>query len=345
MTYNGKRKESWRNIRRNHDGLFGDNTESARVSFFGMLAKMPTKKDGSFDGDAPDIVDLDEWKKFNALLLDRDRTFSEKDIATLIGYIPAVIRFMARIKQLCKEDGDTRIKDWGEYGEASGFGSILWNTDGGTPAIELGKALIEALQTVEHYDFKAVGIESVLSAMAYFTEKASGRFTQSDFECGLEEGEYEGVKKAFEDRGNLPKGDAYRKAIVTAYLDGEVYDRFFPESESEAYTPARAREWDEKYNLLCDESGEAGYKRNFSDEHYTGFETNEFRDRLTDYSFAMNGNAWDVVEKARRAELAELLDIEPSLLERADILNQSRIEAIRKHGRESLFADKDGDNE
>jgi len=40
-----------------------------------------------------------------------------------------------------------------------------------------------------------------------------------------------------------------------------------------------------------------------------------------------------------------LLGIEPSLLERADELNQSRIEAIRKHGRESLFAEKDGDNE
>lgn len=336
-------KDFLHRIRKANKKIFDDN--AYRLQAFGFIAGIALNKHGFPDENAPDIVDFDEWKKFNALLLDRDRTFSEKDIPRLVGYIPAVIRFAGRIKELCEKDGDLRFKNWGEWGDASGIGSILWNTDGGTPAIELGKALIDALQDVEHYDFKAEAIESVLSAMAYFTEKINGRFTQSDFECGLEPREYEGIKKVFEGRDAMPKGDAYRKALSTAFLDGEVYDRFFPESENEAYTPARAKEWDARFNELCDEYGEADYKRDFSDEHYTGFETSEFRDRLTDYSFAMNADAWGVVEKARRAELAGLLGIEPSLLERADELNQSRIEAIRKHGRESLFAEKDGDNE
>lgn len=270
------------------------------------------------------LEDRDASFRVRTLLLDRDRTFPEKDIPRLVGYIPAVIRFAGRIKELCEKDGDLRFKNWGEWGDASGIGSILWNTDGGTPAIELGKALIDALQDVEHYDFKAEAIESVLSAMAYFTEKINGRFTQSDFECGLEPREYEGIKKVFEGRDAMPKGDAYRKAIVTAYLDGEVYDRFFPKGEEEAFTPARAKEWDERFNALCEEYGEAGYKRTFSDEHYQAHTPAEgaFCPELCFYSTDLNAEDWKAYDLEEIGIIAGRLGLE-NLIKRAEYLEQT----------------------
>lgn len=86
-------------------------------------------------------------------------------------------------------------------------------------------------------------------------------------------------KELFDRRNELPKENIFRKTIVTAYIDEEVYNRFYLEREKEAgryetkeeggeYTPEGAKEWDGHFNTLCDEYGEGEYKRFFDDAHY-----------------------------------------------------------------------------
>lgn len=81
---------------------------------------------------------------------------------------------------------------------------------------------------------------------------------------------------------DLPKDNVFRRAFVEAYIDEQVYTRFYEEKEKEAgrfdtdeegdnYTPEGAKEWDEHYNALCEEYGETEYKRLYDDpsEYYT----------------------------------------------------------------------------
>jgi len=87
----------------------------------------------------------------------------------------------------------------------------------------------------------------------------------------------------FNKRNGLPKDNKFRRAFVESYIDEEVYNRFYGEKEEEArrydteeegelYTPEGAKEWDKHFNDLCDEYGEGGYKRHFTDEDYKALE-------------------------------------------------------------------------
>lgn len=103
-------------------------------------------------------------------------------------------------------------------------------------------------------------------------------------------GTSENQKKYREDffnrRNELPKNNIFRKIFVEGYIDKEVFgrfsqeicSRFYLEKEKETgqsnagglayaptYTPEGAKDWDERFNRLCDEYGEAQYKRIYDD--------------------------------------------------------------------------------
>lgn len=98
---------------------------------------------------------------------------------------------------------------------------------------------------------------------------------------GFDEEQMQYGKSLFDRRDELPKDNVFRRAIVEAFIDEEVYNRFYIErekgegryntdKEGGEYTPEGAREWDEHFNALCEEYGEKQYKRNFDDAHYLG---------------------------------------------------------------------------
>ena len=87
------------------------------------------------------------------------------------------------------------------------------------------------------------------------------------------------AESLFERRDELPKDNIFRRAIVEGYIDERVYDRFYLEEEIKAgrhgtdaeggaYSPEKAKQWDEHFNALCDEYDEKQYKRAFDDAHY-----------------------------------------------------------------------------
>jgi len=106
----------------------------------------------------------------------------------------------------------------------------------------------------------------------------------------------ENWKKYMEDffgrRNELPKDNVFRKIFVEEYIDDAVHTRFWKEiyarfslektKESElfkargllytpTYTPDGAKDWDARFNRLCDEYNEEQYKKVYNDpkDYYT----------------------------------------------------------------------------
>jgi hypothetical protein len=158
MTYNGKRKANWRNIRSNHEGLLRDSTASVRADAFGMLVKYPTKKDGSFDGDAPDIVDVEQAVEF--LTFSRKKDFNEDDSETLLGYLESALYVFNYKSKKAGGDIEAEAREKYRFFEpfASAFGEILFDKRPTTEAenegvITLGEAIIDALRGIKDEDF------------------------------------------------------------------------------------------------------------------------------------------------------------------------------------------------
>jgi hypothetical protein len=288
MTYNGKRRTNWRNIRSNQEGLLRDTTRAGRLEHFGFLAGMPLKKDGSFDGDAPDIVDVENAVEF--LQFARKEDFNESDIETLLGHLEAgFLVFNYQAKRWAGGDKETEALNRYRFFEpfASTFGEILFNKHYKSEAelegiITLGEAIIEAIKGIKDEDFKARAVLSTLSSLQMFQDHR-GTHTPDLKKIGMAEIE-DGFQSdaelrrkfdaLFENRKTLPSDTVsnrlYRKFLVSAHIDDEVFTRFFSEADKELYTPARAKEWDEHFNALCEEYGETQYRRDFDDAHYLG---------------------------------------------------------------------------
>ena len=353
MTYNGKRKESWRNIRRNHEGLLRDSTASVRADAFGMLIKYPTKKDGSFDGDAPDIVDVENAVEF--LTFARKKDFNEDDIETLLGYLESALYVFNYKSKKAGGDKEAEAREKYLFFEpfASSFGEILFDKRPTTEAenegvITLGEAIIDALRGIKDEDFKARAILSTLSTMRMFQDLRGTftpdlkKITMAEVEDGFESEEKlrRKFESLFENRKTLRSATVsdrlYRKFLISAYIDERVFDRFFSEAGEERYTPARAKEWDTRFNELCDEYGETGYKRNFSDEHYQDYEPSKYCPELCYYSTHLNGEDFNAYDQEETRLLAEHLGLGEDILKRAEELQttygrtKEEIEALLK---------------
>jgi len=174
-------KDYLHKIRRGHENLFGDGRAMNRMHSFGMFAGIPMRKDGFPDGDAPDIVDVEDAVAFLTLAGKKD--FNENDIGTLFGHLESAFSVYSFIKGK-HGDKDDEAKTRYRFFEPffSAFGEILFNKSPKTDkeiegVITLGESLIDALRGFKDEDFRASAILSMLSPLGMFADdlKRKGR--------------------------------------------------------------------------------------------------------------------------------------------------------------------------
>lgn len=334
-------KEYLRRTRKGHEHLFGDHRAINRVRAFGGLSNTPTRRDGSFDENAPNILDVEKAVEF--LSLSRKPDFNENDLGTLFDCLESALYvYDYHGKKTAGKDEDAGAKARYRFFEAftSAFGEILFNKSPKTEAeiegvLTLGEAIIDALRGIKDEDFKARAILSTLLMMQMFQD-LRGSFTPegkkigiAEIEDGFESDDALRVKfeSVFENRKGLPQATLsetlYRKFLVSAFIDEQVFKRYFHEIENEVYTPARAKEWDARFNELCDAYGEAGYKRNFSDEFYQKHTPSKYCPELCFYSTHLNGEDFQAYAQEEVLLLADRLGLGRGIVKQAEYLEDT----------------------
>jgi len=249
-----------------------------------MMGKVRLNKDGDIDDNGPTIEDLDNYHLFNDLIhKGRDGQLGETDITALKGLMPSLIRLKDELLKV-----DTPVYLAGHISEAIGGLPLDFyfhryhekKTDEKTLIAEsliIGNMLLDFALEIADDEIRAFSLHSLLNGLDYLTINKD-RLDFGGFDYSYEEaGEYsdEELKQAeetFKKRAELPKDNAYRKNFVRQYIDNDVYNRFYSDANELPYTAQKGKEWDKHYNDLCDEYGEGGYKRHFTDEDYKALE-------------------------------------------------------------------------
>lgn len=154
------------------------------------------------------------------------------------------------------------------------------------PPINALISVIHALQAVLEDKETPVIVKDMFSVIYGITASEIGGKTR-DFT----EKQMNWRESLFVRRDDLPRESIFRRNFVEAYIDEEVYNRFYlnkakeagtygTEEEEESYSPEKAKEWDNYFNQLCREYGEEQYIRayNSPEEYYKAVKPT---DRLT----------------------------------------------------------------
>ncbi len=326
MSEKDNKRDYLKRFKARHERLLNDKWASERVDLIGGLAGIRLKKDGTLDLNAPDVVDVDNMHKaFD--LCSNAINFGKGNIPTLLGYIPSLILLSKNMQYeqhrfyqvLAEQIGDIPFDKYITKYPAK-KGDELENA---LEALDLAKALLIAFETIKDENLKALVIRELIQGIEHL-EKNKGRL-----ECGGFDLSYDGVSeyaekelKAMEEtfgRRNKITKNLYRRDFVTQYIDSEVCDRFFSNDYEQPYTPEKGREWDKHFNDLCDEYGEADYKRTRPDAFYQ-----TVREGLLCH-FPITYEAGKIEERDNLLEVAELYGVGSDIIDRASALLEKHI--------------------
>jgi len=144
-----------------------------------MQGKIPVNQDGDLDTDRPDIIDMDTFRNFCDFIRDREADFNKDDIKTLMGFMPSL----------------TTIKKHGLAFTPLDHALFIAERIGGIPtdryidrhhkkigndkanaveSIELTKALVEAMLTIQDADIKALSVMMLIELIPFLEDNRDG---------------------------------------------------------------------------------------------------------------------------------------------------------------------------
>jgi len=150
-----------------------------------LQGKIPLNQDGDIDRDRPDIIDINAFRNFCDFIRDRETDFNKDDVKTLIGFLSPVIA----------------IKKWGIAFTPLDHALFIAERIGGIPAdryidrhhkkigedkanavesIELTRALIEAMLTIQDTDIKALSVMMLTELIPFLEDNRDGIEREED---------------------------------------------------------------------------------------------------------------------------------------------------------------------
>ena len=295
------------------------------VNWAGKTPVMPEDR-LEVDNEGLDVIDYEKVLKFFELIK-KHGAFIVEDIKPLIETLPIVmvmtkekgLRFAVGISEMIG-----RIPE-----EIHNF-----ENKNITKAIGIGEALLDEILSLKDDAIKPLIIKHLLQSLRMILTKKD-RLNFKGFDIDYDaigtytDKQLKEMKETFNGRKDLPKDSPYRRYFVTAYLDNEVYNRFYSDKNDLKYTAELGKEWDGHFNDLCDEFNEKEYKRAFTDSDYKEIENAPFARRdpllLCHYPICFNR----AEERIDLIEIAQRYGIPSDLIDKAMRLEAEALEIIK----------------
>ena len=151
-----------------------------------LQGRIPLNQDGDIDTDRPDIIDINAFRNFCDFIRDRETDFNKDDVKRLMILLPHVIA----------------IKKWGIAFTPLDHALFIAERISGIPtdryidrhhkkigedkanaveSIELAKALIEAMLTIQDADTKALSVMMLTESIPFLEDNRDGIERDDDY--------------------------------------------------------------------------------------------------------------------------------------------------------------------